>query len=137
MAKTKILIVEDEILTARELEARLKGIGYAVVRIALSGAEAIQATSELQPDLVLMSVVLKGTIDGIAAAEKIRTRFDVPTVYVTAYADEGILRCAKVTEPYGYILKPFTESEVRSAVEVALSRHQTERKLREAEHRSG
>lgn len=130
MAKAKILIAEDEILIARELEARLKGLGYAVVRIALSAEEAIQATSELQPDLVLMNIVLRGTMDGLTAAEEIRTRFGVPTVYVLAYADEGILSCAKVTEPHGYILKPFTESEVHAAVESALDNRQMERKRR-------
>ena len=128
MAKAKILIAEDEILIARELEARLKGLDYAVVRIALSAEEAIQATSELQPDLVLMNIVLRGTMDGLTAAEEIRTRFGVPTVYVLAYADEGILSHAKVTRPYGYILKPFTESEVHAAVESALDNRTMERK---------
>jgi CheY-like chemotaxis protein len=128
MATAKILIVEAEILIARELEARLKGLGYPVVRIALSGEEAIQATSELQPDLVLMDVVLGGTMDGITAAEKIRTWFGVPAVYLAAYGDEGTLRRAKVTEPFAYILKPFTASEVRAAVEMALYKHQMERK---------
>ena len=123
MAKAKILIVEDEILIARELETRLKGLGYTVVRIALSGEEAIQAMSELQPDLVLLNIVLKGTMNGITTAEKLRTRFDVPAVFVTAYGDEGALKRAKVTEPYPYLLKPFTESEVHAAVEMALANH--------------
>ena len=137
MSEPNILIVEDEMLIARELEARLKGSGYTVVRIALSGEEALQAASEARPDLVLMDIVLKGTMDGITAAEKIRTRFDVPAVYLTAYADEGTLRRAKVTEPYGCILKPFTESEVGAAVEVALYKHQMEKNLREAERNDG
>ena len=104
-----------------------------MARIALSGGEAIRATSELEPDLVLMDVVLQGTTDGITAAQQIRTRFDVPTVYVAAYADEGTLRRANLTEPYGYLLKPFTEGEVRAAVELALSTHQMERKRRQAQ----
>jgi PAS domain S-box-containing protein len=132
MTKPRILIIEDEILIARELEVRLKGFGYAVVRIALSGEEGVQGASELQPDIVLMDIVLKGALDGIAAANEIRTRFDIPVVYVTAYADESTLRRAKVTEPYGYILKPFSESEVHAAVEMALYKHQRERNLREA-----
>jgi PAS domain S-box-containing protein len=132
MTKPRILIIEDEILIARELEARLKGLGYAAVGIALSGEEAIQAASELQPDIVLMDIVLKGPLDGIAAANEIRMRFDIPVVYVTAYADESTLRRAKVTEPYGYILKPFSESEVHAAIEMALYKHQMERNLREA-----
>lgn len=133
MAKTKILIVEDEILIARELEARLSGLGYTVVSIALSGEEAIRSAVELRPDLVLMDIVLQGTMDGIAAANEIRTRLDIPIVYVTAYADESTLQRAKVTEPYGYILKPFSESEVHAAVEMAVYKHQMERKLREAQ----
>jgi AmiR/NasT family two-component response regulator len=137
VVKAKILIAEDEILIARELEARLKGLGYAVVRIALSGSEAIQATSEIQPDLVLMNIVLQGTMDGITAAEEIRARFDVPTVYVLAYADEGMLRHTTVTEPYGYILKPFTEGEVHAAVEMALHKHKMERKRRQAPNSDG
>ena len=133
MTKPKILIVEDEILIARELETRLTGLGYAVVRIGLSGEEALQAASETQPDLVLMDIVLKGALDGIAAAAELRARFDIPVVYVTAYADEGTLKRAKVTAPYGYIVKPFSESEVHAAVEMALFKHQMERNLREAE----
>jgi CheY-like chemotaxis protein len=123
MAKARILIVEDQIVIARELETRLKGLGYTVVRIALSGEEAIQAASELRPDLVLVDIALKGTMDGITAAERIRTRFGVPAVYLTAYGDAGSLRRAKVTEPYSYILKPFTESEAHAAVEMALDSH--------------
>jgi PAS domain S-box-containing protein len=132
MTKPRILIIEDEILIARELEARLEGLGDAVVGIVLSGREAVQAASELRPDVVLMDVVLKGTLDGIGAADEIRTRFDIPIVYVTAYADESTLRRAKVTAPYGYILKPFSESEVHAAIEMALYKHQMERNLREA-----
>lgn len=132
MTKPRILIIENEILIARELEARLKGLDYAVVGIVLSGREAIQAASELRPDIVLMDIVLKGALDGISAADEIRTRFDIPVVYVTAYADESTLKRAKVTEPYGYIVKPFSESEVHAAIEMALYKHQKERNLREA-----
>jgi PAS domain S-box-containing protein len=133
MAKTKILIVEDEILIARELETRLRGLGYAIASIALSGEEAVRAASELRPDIVLVDVVLKGPMDGIAVADEMRTRLDLPIVYVTAYADESTVQRAKVTEPYGYIVKPFAESEVHAAVETALYKHQMERKLREAQ----
>jgi len=132
MTKPRILIIENEILIARELKARLKGLDYAVVGIVLSGREAIQAASELRPDIVLMDIVLKGALDGISAADEIRTRFDIPVVYVTAYADESTLKRAKVTEPYGYIVKPFSESEVHAAIEMALYKHQKERNLREA-----
>lgn len=133
MTKTKILIVEDEILVARELETRLRDLGYHIAGVALSGEEALRAASELQPDIVLMDVVLKGSMDGIAAAAEIRSRLDLPVVYVTAYADENTVQRAKVTEPYGYIVKPFSESAVRAAVEIALYKHQRERQLRETQ----
>ena len=111
MAKAKILIVEDEILVARELETKLRGLGYTVVNVALSAQEALRAASELQPDIVLMDIVLKGSMDGIAVAREMRTRFDLPVVYVTAYADENTVRRAKVAEPYGYIVKPFSSAQ--------------------------
>ncbi|MBV8900483.1 MAG: PAS domain S-box protein [Verrucomicrobia bacterium] len=133
MATAKILIVEDEILVARELEARLRSLGYAIAGVALSGEEALRAASELQPDIVLVDIVLKGPMDGIAVADEMRTRLDLPVVYVTAYADESTVRRAKVTQPYGYIVKPFSDSEVYAAVEIALYKHQIERKLREAQ----
>lgn len=133
MTTAKILIVEDEIVVARELEARLRGLGYAIAGIALSGEEALRAASELQPGIVLVDIVLKGPMDGIAVADEMRTRFDLPVVYVTAYTDESTVRRAKVTEPYGYIVKPFSESEVYAAVEIALHKHQAERKRREAQ----
>ena len=133
MKKSKILIVEDEMLIARELEARLSGLGYGMVGIASSGEEAIRSACEAQPDMVLMDIVLKGDMDGIDVASEIRKRFDIPTVYVTAYADDSTLQRAKVTEPYGYILKPFSESEIHAAVEMALYKHQMEMTLREAQ----
>ena len=133
MSKSKILIVEDEVLISRELEARLQGLGYAVAGIATSGEEALQAASELRPEIVLMDIVLKGPMDGIAAAGEIRSRFDLPIVYVTAYADDTTLQRAKVTEPYGYIVKPFSDGALRAAVEIALYKHQKERSLRETQ----
>jgi two-component system, LuxR family, sensor kinase FixL len=133
MAQTKILIVEDDILIARELETRLRGLGYAIANVVSSGEEALRAALELHPDIVLMDVVLKGPMDGITAAAEMRARLDLPVVYVTAYADERTVRRAKVTEPYGYIVKPFSEGEVRAAVEIALYKHQMERKLRETQ----
>ena len=103
MSKAKILVVEDERITARNIQNQLKKLGYNVSAIASSGEEAIQKTAETYPDLVLMDIKLEGDMDGIQAAEQIRIRFDIPVIYLTAYADENTLQQAKVTELYSYI----------------------------------
>jgi CheY-like chemotaxis protein len=107
MAQVTILIVEDENIVALDIQSRVASLGYTVVAMARSGEQAIEKVAETHPDLVLMDIRLKGALDGVQAAEHIRARFDIPVVYVTAYADEETLQWAKVTEPYGYILKPF------------------------------
>lgn len=111
MAKTEILIVEDERITAEDIRLSLGGLGYAVTGMASSGEEAIRKAEELHPDLVLMDIVLGGDMDGIEAAKRIRARFNIPVVYLTAYADEKTLERAKVTQPFGYILKPFDDKQ--------------------------
>lgn len=132
MAPTVILVVEDEGIVARDLKNKLQDMGYIVSGIASSGEQAIEKAGETPPDLVLMDIVLKGDImDGVEAAAQIRARFDIPVVYVTAYADDALLERAKLTEPYGYILKPFKERELRSAIEIGLYRHRMERQLKE------
>jgi len=135
MANAQILVVEDEGIVAKDIENTLKKLGYAVPAIASSGEEAIKKATETLPDLVLMDIVLEGYMDGVEAAEQIRDRFDIPVVYLTAYADNKTLQRAKITEPYGYILKPFSERELYTAIEIALYKHQMERKLRESEQR--
>src|SRR5512139_2806326 len=112
MAGEKILIVEDEGIVARETEYRLKDLGYNVCGIAASGAEALKKAEKELPDVVLMDIMLKGEIDGIETAGQIRTRHNIPVVYVTAHADETTLQRAKRTEPMGYLLKPFNEREL-------------------------
>lgn len=111
MAKTEILIVEDERITAEDIRLSLGGLGYAVTGMASSGEEAIRKAEEPHPDLVLMDIVLGGDMDGIEAADRIRARFNIPVVYLTAYADEKTLERAKVTQPFGYILKPFDDKQ--------------------------
>jgi len=123
------MVVEDEGIVAKSIYAMLKSLGYAVAAGASSGEEAIKKTAETHPDLVLMDIVLEGDIDGVEAAEQIRARFDIPVVYLTAHADENTLKRAKITEPYGYILKPFSERELHAAVETALYKYMMERKL--------
>ncbi len=133
MAKAKILVVEDEAITARDIQNRLKELDYDVPAIAASGEGAIKSVEEIEPDLVVMDLILKGDMDGIEAAEQIHDRFDVPVVYLTAYLDEERLEKTKVTEPYGYITKPFKDKELRPVIEMALQRHKLEKVLRTAE----
>ncbi len=134
MAPAKILVVDDEIIIARELEARLRALGYDVCGVAGSGAEAIDLCRATTPDLVLMDIVLKGDMDGIEAATEIRAKCKVPVIYVTAYTDDKTLERAAVTEPFAYIVKPFTEREIRANIEMALYKHRMESRLRRIEH---
>jgi PAS domain S-box-containing protein len=135
MAQARILIVEDEAIVARSTANGLTRLGYDVVGIASMGEEAIQQAMETQPDLVLMDIRLRGSMDGIEAAAQIRQRLDVPVVYLSAHADEATLRKAKITAPLGYLIKPFQIGELNSTIEVALYRHELEYKLKESESR--
>jgi PAS domain S-box-containing protein len=130
---TTIMVVEDERIVARDLQKRLQKLGYTVSAVVSSGIKAVEKTKEINPDLVLMDIVLRGDMDGITAAEIIRSQLGVPVVYVTAYADEETLQRAKVTEPYGYILKPFEDRELHTAIEIALYKHEVEKKVKESE----
>jgi PAS domain S-box-containing protein len=133
MSNVKILVVEDESIVAMDIKHRAEGLGYSVTGITPSGEGAIQKAAETVPDLVLMDIVLKGDMDGVEAAQRIRDTLDIPVVYLTAYSDEKTLKRAKVTEPFGYIIKPFEDRELHSAVEVALYKHKMESKLKESE----
>jgi len=133
MTTSHILIVEDEGIIARDTKNRLKGFGYAVCALVSSGEEAIKKVEEMHPDLVLMDIRLKGKMDGIEAAEQIQNRFNIPVVYITAYADDNTLQRAKITEPFGYILKPFEDKELYTAIEIALYKHKMESKLKKSE----
>lgn len=131
--QTRIFVVEDDKRIAADLKRSLESMGYIVPAVAPSGEEAIHKVEELRPQLVLMDIVLNGRMDGIEAARIIHKRFQLPIVYLTAYADELTIERAKFTEPFGYILKPFNETELYTAIETALYKHQMERKLRESE----
>lgn len=131
MEKIKILIVEDEAIIARDLQKRLENQGYIVTSASATGQEAIRRAGTESPDLILMDIVLLGDMDGIEAAGQIRSQYDIPVVYLTAYADEGILARAKVTEPFGYILKPFDDRELRSVIEMALYKCSSEKRLKQ------
>jgi signal transduction histidine kinase len=133
MAEAQILIVEDESIVARNIENRLKRLGYAVPTIVSSGEDAVVQVAEMRPDLVLMDVQLTGEMDGVTAAEEIQARFDIPVVYLTACADDETLERAKISGPFGYVLKPVEATELLSAVEMALYKHRLEKRLRESE----
>ncbi len=133
MTKTNVLIVEDEIIVAKNIETMLKGLDYDVVGICTSGEKAIKSVAETKPDLVLMDIVLGGDIDGIQAAEKILEEFTIPIIFATCYSDDDTLKRAKETAPYGYIIKPFQKKELLVAIEIALERHILEQKIRENE----
>jgi PAS domain S-box-containing protein len=133
MVKAKILIVEDESIVALNIKNRLESLGYAILAITSSGESAIQIAQENHPDLVLMDIKLRGVIDGIEAATQIWTRFKIPVVYLTAYSDEETIERAKITEPYGYILKPFEARDLGITIEISLYKHQMEQQLRERE----
>lgn len=130
MQPLDILVVEDEAIVAMDLESRLSRLGYRVIGIASNGEEAIRRTSEAQPHLVLMDIRLSGDMDGIEAGRLLRMQYGVPVVYLTAYSDDATLARAKLTEPAGYLLKPFEERGLRAAIEIAVYKHETEQKLR-------
>ncbi|SNQ59916.1 response regulator [Candidatus Methanoperedens nitratireducens] len=132
MTEKQILIVEDEIIVAEDIRRSAQHMGYAVLSMASSGDEAIKKAQELNPDLVLMDIMLNGKMDGIRAAEQIRSRFNIPVIYLTAYSDEETLERAKITEPFGYVIKPFKERELHINIEIALYKHNMEKKLKES-----
>jgi len=128
--KTRILIVEDESIVATDIRKTLQNLGYDVPTVVSTGQAAIQKAKEDRPNLVLMDIVLGGKMDGIKAARQIRTKFDIPVVYLTAYADDKTLKRAKVTEPFGYIVKPFEDRELKSIIEMALYKAKIENELK-------
>jgi len=134
MVKERILVVEDESIVSEDIKRNLENLGYNVPSVVSSGEAAIKKAEELSPDIVLMDIMLQGEMDGIKAAEQIRSRINIPVVYLTAYSDETILERAKITEPFGYIIKPFKKRELHINIEIALYRHKMENKLKESEH---
>jgi PAS domain S-box-containing protein/putative nucleotidyltransferase with HDIG domain len=133
MPKIRILVVEDESLVARDIQNMLRSLGYEVTGIVASGESAIRNAAESVPDLVLMDIVLKGDVDGIAAAEKLWEEFGIPVIYLTAYADDTTFERAKLTKPFGYLLKPFEERELQTTIDMALYKSKMEMHLRERE----
>lgn len=128
MTKAKIMIVEDEWIAAEDTQYKLQDLGYIVSSIASTGNEAIEKAKEDKPDLVLTDIVLEGEMDGIELAKQLYSSFDIPFIYLTAYADDMILERIKTTEPFGYIVKPFTNEDLKIAIELALYKHKAEEK---------
>jgi diguanylate cyclase (GGDEF)-like protein/PAS domain S-box-containing protein len=133
MAKARILIVEDEIVVAQDIQSTLTQLGYEAPKAVASGKAALDILDSVQPNLVLMDIHLAGKMDGITTAEHIRQRMAIPVIYLTALSDEDTLRRANITQPYGYILKPFEDRELAIAIDIALYRRDVEQKLRQME----
>ena len=135
MIRGRILVVEDESIVALDIQDRLEALGYEVPATASTGETAVELAGVLSPDLVLMDIQLAGWMDGIQAADYIRQRFGIPVVYLTANADHPTVQRAKITEPFGYIIKPFDERELHTTIEMALYKHKSEQSLKESEER--
>ncbi|MGD8660930.1 MAG: response regulator, partial [Desulfobacterales bacterium] len=135
MPNANILVVEDESIIAIDIRNRVLNLGYGVSGAAATGEDAIAIAEETLPDLVLMDIKLRGEMDGVEAASRIRLDLDIPVVYLTAYANASTLERAKFTEPFGYLVKPFEDTELQAALEIALYKHRMERRLRESEKR--
>lgn len=129
MTKADVLVVEDEFIVSKDIQSSLKKLGYNVIGAAPSGERALELLTELKPQIILMDIMLKGEMSGIDTAEVVRDKYKIPVIYLTAYADEATLSKAKVTEPYGYILKPFKEIDLQTSIEMALYKHQKEQEV--------
>jgi CheY-like chemotaxis protein len=132
MGKARIMVVEDEGVVALQIQEALQAMGYEVPVVALSGEEALAKLLETEPDLVLMDIKLKGGLSGIETAKRLRHRLDVPVVYLTAFSDAETLEQAQLTEPYGYVLKPFEEKSLHAIIQMSLLKHRRTRGERES-----
>ncbi|MBZ2165773.1 PAS domain S-box protein [Methanobacterium spitsbergense] len=134
MSKGKILIVEDESIEALDIKQALESFGYEVPNIATSGEDAVELALDIKPDLILMDIILKGNTDGIAAAAKIK-ELNIPVIYLTAYSEESKVNRALLTEPYGYIIKPFDRNELKYTIELAIYKNKMEMELKISEEK--
>lgn len=135
MSKTRILVVEDESIVAKDIQRTLEKLGYEVPATASSAASAFEKLEEVEPDLVFLDIKLKGEQDGVHIAEHIKDRYDIPVIFLTSFVDQDTIDRAKVTEPYGYLVKPFNEGDLKTTVEMALFKFAKDRELRLSEQR--
>ena len=133
MSDVRVMIVEDEGIVAMDIENTLRSLGYNVVCVESSGESALKKIVESNPDIILMDIMLKGELDGIETYSKIKENYDIPVVYLTAFGDSSTLSRAKLTEPYGYILKPFEENEIYISIEMALYKFKMQQKIKNSE----
>jgi len=130
MSREKIMVVEDEWVVADQLCKNLKDLGYTVCSTASTGDEALGKVEEHRPDLILMDIVLKGKMDGIETAGRITSQFDIPVIYLTAYANQEYIERAKQTNPFGYLVKPFKSNELHTNIEMALHKHRVDKEIK-------
>ncbi|MBT6563284.1 MAG: response regulator, partial [Candidatus Scalindua sp.] len=132
---SRLMIVDDEAVITTQLEDRLQSMKYDVVGTASSAEESVSMARVLRPDLILMDIVMQGKFDGIDAAKIIKTDMDIPIIFLTAYADDKYIKRAIQADPFGYIVKPFRENEIKANIEIALYRKNLERKQKQTEER--
>lgn len=128
-SRPKILVVEDEAVIAMEIEMRLAKMGYEIIGHAATGEKALALAEANRPELALMDINLVGPMDGVETAAQLRGRFDIPVVFLTAYSDDATIRRATVSGPLGYLTKPFSDRDLRAAIEVALYKHAADQEL--------
>jgi len=131
MSNIRVLITEDDMTSAKLLDINLKRMGYDVVGVAYNGERSLEMAKEFQPDVILMDINMPGAIDGIEAAQKIRDEFGIPVIYVTANNEDTIMQRALQSNPYGYILKPYTKEHLGTIIEMSVNRHHIEKALKE------
>lgn len=129
MSEVKILIVEDERILALGLKKKLEKLGFKVTDAVSTGEDAIESVKADKPDLILMDIVLKGEMDGIEAAKLIINLHNIPIIYLTAYADDKTIERAVKTYPYGYLMKPYQERELKANIDMALHKFQHEKEI--------
>ena len=130
METSKIFLIEDEFIVAADIKQNLENLDYKVTGISAKGEEAISKIGKIEPDLILIDIMLNGDLDGIETAEQINKLYDIPFIYLTGYFDDNILERAKLTQPSGYIIKPFEKIRLHSTIQMALHKHYNQQKLK-------